>query len=344
MPPASVLCEWPGLGSAAIRPFGTGLINRTFLVETPSQKFVLQQLHPVFAGIVNEDIDAVTRHLEAKGLATPRVVPTASGALWTADAEDRPWRVLTHVDGSSVDSIDAPRRAFEAGRLVATFHAALADLAHDYRHVRASVHDTPRHMKTLEAALEAHRRHRLYDRVAPVATELLEAASALPDFSSLPKRHVHGDLKISNLLFDAAGRGLCLVDLDTLGRMPWPHEMGDALRSWCNPAGEDAVDNRVDTALFEAAVQGYAAAGAGFVTMDETEQLVAGLGSIALELSARFLADALNESYFGWNPARFATRGHHNLTRGMGQWSLAKSVAVGRGGLERIVAESFGRR
>jgi Ser/Thr protein kinase RdoA (MazF antagonist) len=337
----ALLQRWPGFDAAAIRRFGTGLINGTFLVETGGDRFVLQQLHPIFAGSVNRDLDAVTRHLAAKGLVTPRLVPASDGTLWADDGEGRSWRVLTFVDGESVDAVEGPARAFEAGRLVARFHAALTDLDHDYVHVRAGVHDTARHLQTLEAALEQHRDHRLYDRVAPVAEALLEASRVRPDFGALPRRHAHGDLKISNLMFGADRRGLCLVDLDTLGRMPWPHELGDALRSWCNPAGEDATDNRIDPALFEAAVRGYASEGRGAVGPNERELLVAGVATIALELSARFLADALKESYFGWNPARFASRGEHNLVRGLGQWSLARSVESGRAGLERQVRSAF---
>jgi Ser/Thr protein kinase RdoA (MazF antagonist) len=342
LPPADVLARWPQFAGARVRPFGTGLINRTFLVEAPAGRFVLQQLHPVFGGVVNEDIDAVTAHLSSRGLVTPRPVRTGDGALWADDAEGRPWRVLTFVSGTSTDAVSSPAHAAEAGRLVATFHAGVADLMHDYRHVRPSVHDTARHLGVLERALDEHRGHRLYERVAPVGQALLEAARGLPDFGSMPLRHVHGDLKISNLLFDDAGRGLCLVDLDTLGRMPWAHEMGDALRSWCNPAGEDVTDTAIAPALFEGAVRGYAS-GADHVTREERERLVAGLSAISLELAARFLADALNERYFGWNAAKYAARGDHNLARALGQWSLHRSVEALRSGLERIAREAFER-
>ena len=341
-PPLDVLARWPLFTGASVRPFGTGLINRTFLVEAPTERFVLQQLHPVFAGIVNEDIDAVTAHLSSRGLTTPRPVRTEDGALWADDAEGRPWRALTFVSGTSSDTVASPAHAAEAGRLVATFHAAVDDLAYGYRHVRPSVHDTARHLSVLERAIDEHQSHRLFERVAPVAGALLANARALPDFGAMPLRHVHGDLKISNLLFDEAGRGLCLVDLDTLGRMPWAHEMGDALRSWCNPAGEEVTDARIDTALFEGAVRGYAA-GATHVTSDERTQLVAGMSAISLELSARFLADALNERYFGWNVAKYASRGDHNLARAVGQWSLHRSVEEARPELERIAREAFER-
>lgn len=340
--PSEVLSSWSALAGRPARRFGTGLINETFLVEGADGRVVLQRLHPVFAGEVNEDIDAVTRHLAAKGLDTPRLVPTDSGALWATGRDGRPWRAQTFVEGTSVDRIESPSLAREAAAFVGRWHAAVADLAWDYRHVRANVHDTPRHLATLVRALERGGGHRLFAEVEPLAQEILSAGARLPDFAALPTRHAHGDLKISNLLFGPDGRARCLVDLDTVGRMPWPFELGDALRSWCNPAGEDVASASVDPAIFAAAVEGYASTARALVTAAERDLLVDGLATICLELAARFLADALEESYFGWDPTRFPGRGEHNLLRARGQWSLHGSVLARRRELEAVVARAFG--
>src|SRR5581483_6487 len=112
------------------------------------------------------------------------------------------WRALTLVGGTvSVDRVDSPARAREGGALVAKFHRAIADLAYDYQHVRAGVHDTAKHFATLARALDEHRGHRLFTDVEPLARAIL--STSIPDFSRLPLRHTHGDLKISNVLFDA---------------------------------------------------------------------------------------------------------------------------------------------
>ena len=60
--------------------------------------------------------------------------------------------------------------------------------------------------------------------------------------------------------------------------------------------------------------------------------LFVGLGVewISLELAARFAADALFESYFGWDPARFPGRGEHNLVRARGQWSMHQALVATR--------------
>jgi Ser/Thr protein kinase RdoA (MazF antagonist) len=341
--PAAVLARYRELAGCPHRRFGTGLINRTFLVEGRAGPAILQRLHPVFAGTVNEDIDAVTAHLATRKLETPRLLRCDDGALWVEGEDGRPWRALSFIAGETHDRVPSAQHAREAGRLVARFHLAVTDLAYDYRHVRTGVHDTARHVDTLRKAMEEHGRHRLFDQVAPVAQELLAAAEQLPDLSSLPTRHAHGDLKISNVLF-RDGQATCLVDLDTLGRMIWPFEMGDALRSWCNLGGEDVRRAAIDRQIFVAALTGYGdvACTAWFPTRREVDALVDGLATICLELSARFLADALNETYFGFDASRFPGRGEHNLVRGLGQWALFQSVQESREELERAVQGALG--
>jgi Ser/Thr protein kinase RdoA (MazF antagonist) len=342
--PPHILARYRDLAGRPHRRFGAGLINRTFVVEGPlGPAAVVQRLHPVFSGIVNEDIDAITAHLARKGLATPRPIRTDDGALWVdgvGDDEGRPWRALTFVEGECFERVPSAAVAREAGRLVARFHGALGDLEHDYRHVRAGVHDTPRHLAALRAAVGEHRGHRLHGEVSALAGPLLAAAARMPDLSAMPLRHAHGDLKISNLVF-RGGVGHCLVDLDTLGRLGWPFELGDALRSWCNPAGEDADCAAIEPDLFAAAVEGYGEGARGSVSAAEARALVAGLATICVELSARFLADALAERYFAFDASRYATRGDHNLVRGAGQYRLFESVDHGRAALERLVERAL---
>lgn len=346
--PSSVLSRWSRFAASTPRPFGTGLINKTYLVEAGGERAVFQRLHPVFAASVNEDIDAVTRHLERKGLLTPRLLLTDDGASSVDDPETgRPWRALSYVEGESVDRLDTPpidgtARAHAAAALVARFHTALEDLDWQYRHVRVGVHDTDKHLFALDDALERHGAHRLWQDASALGAQILEVGATLPSLAALPLRHCHGDLKISNVLFErGTSRGLCLVDLDTLGRMILPFELGDALRSWCNPRGEDVDDADVDVAIFAAAVEGYAAGG-GRPSAAEASALVDGLFTICVELSARFCADALDESYFGWDERRFPGRGEHNLLRARGQWALAQAAARRRSELDTVVRRAFG--
>ncbi|WKZ11986.1 MAG: phosphotransferase [Gammaproteobacteria bacterium] len=335
--PAPVLAAYDA-SAVEVRPLGAGLINQTYLVDGgPHGRFVLQRLHPVFPPQVNEDIDAVTKHLQAAGLVTPRLMATRTGDLWVTH-EGAVWRALTWVDGIGLDRLRDTEQAREAGRILAVFHRAVSGLRHEFRSVRPGVHDTARHLANLRAALETHRDHPRFATIAALAGQVLEAADGLEPLPTLPARVVHGDPKLNNILFSPDGtRALCLIDLDTLGRMALPLELGDAFRSWCNPAGEDSALARFSPELFEAAIGGYASGAGGFVSADEWEHILGGTLTIYVELAARFCADALNESYFGWNPQAFASRSEHNQVRAESQLNAARSLLAQRPALERVL-------
>ncbi len=330
-PPISI---WPALRGGSLRPLTGGLINVSFQVGDPPLG-VLQRLHPVFAPEVNLDIAAVTRHLGARGLVTPRLLETERGGLWHIDAEGACWRALSWVPGLSYSTLRGPAQAAAAGALVARWHRAVADLEHHFVAGRSGVHDTPAHMRALVEALDAYPDHRLRDPVGALADELLGDWARWRGRMDLPPRITHGDLKVSNLRFAPSGEGRCLLDLDTVGRLPLDAELGDAWRSWCNPAAEDAERPRFDIARFEASARAYLAENP--LPAEEREALGAGIERICLELAARFAADALAESYFGWDPARAPARGEHNLLRARGQLALARSAASQRRAIEAIL-------
>jgi Ser/Thr protein kinase RdoA (MazF antagonist) len=386
-PPEAVLAAWGWQDDAGVEPLTGGLINSTFVVRRAGQPIAaLQRLHPVFAPEVNLDLEAVTAHLAARGLTTPLLVRTDGGQAWVVDEDGRPWRALTWLDGVTLHAVPAADVARAGGELVGRFHRAVADLEHDSAFVRAGVHDTAAHLARLAervatpaaAAADGEHADRADDR-APAAddrapdadidvasdlelrAEAIElghaiagAARELPPMPALPRRHTHGDLKISNLLFaPLAGaaatasatataavptRGLALLDLDTLGRQPLAFELGDALRSWCNPRGEDAGTIAFDLAIFAAAIDGWADVAGALFSPAERRSIVAGLETVCVELAARFCVDVFDDRYFGWDPVRFPSRRAHNLVRARGQLALAAAVRAVRDDALAIVA------
>jgi Ser/Thr protein kinase RdoA (MazF antagonist) len=344
MLPEPVLKAWELLPSS-VRPLGAGLINRTFHATTrDGSARVIQEVNPVFAPEVTGDIDRVTRHLAQGGLATPRVVPAADGRLWLS-GENGSWRALTYVPGRSLDALAGPGQARAAGALLGRFHRCLANYDPSFASRRPPIHDLARHLAALEAALGEHGGHRDFDRIAPLAEEILEAAGGLAPLPATPPRVVHGDPKANNILFhETRDEALCLVDLDTLGRMALPLELGDALRSWCNPSGEDEATGAFSAPLFQAAVEGYGSVSRGWILAEETGAIVAATANIQVELAARFCADALNERYFGWDAGRFGSRSEHNRVRAAGQLAVHRSLMVQRNILEKAVDAAFAHR
>ncbi len=347
LPEPGLLSRWPLGADATLAPAPSGLINRTYLVQVQGRPFaVLQRLNTaVFSPIVHHDIEAVTAHLASRGIPTPRLIRTRDGNLWHTAEDAGVWRLLTSVGDRTVDRLATPAEARSAGALVARFHAATADLTHEFRSVRGGFHDTQRRMDALLAALDHHHDHRHRDPVARLADGLLEAWRSWGELPQLPARIVHGDLKVSNVRFTGS-EALALIDLDTLGRGTLDAELGDALRSWCNPAAEDETP-RFDLERFAAAMTGYAeacadAARRGIPEPTEAEwaAVVPGIERIALELAARFAADALEECYFGWDPARYATRSEHALARARGQAALAAAVRLATSAARRRLDEA----
>jgi aminoglycoside phosphotransferase (APT) family kinase protein len=328
--PEEVAAAW-GWDPAALAPVSGGLINATYAARAslPGARpvAVLQRLHPVFGGAVNLDLEAVTAHLAGKGLTTPRLVRTRAGDAWLEHA-GRVWRALTWIDGATVHRVPDPAWAEAGGELVGRFHAAVADLEHAYAFARAGVHDTAAHLRRLQALVQAGGDP---EHVA-LGRDVLVAARGLPELPELPRRHCHGDLKISNLLFDPdTPRAICLVDLDTLGRSTLALELGDAMRSWCNPHGEDAGAVAFDLAIFEAAMRGFRRTAGPGVAPEERRAVALGLETVCVELAARFAVDVFRDEYFGWDPARFPSRRAHNLVRAHGQLALGLAVRAARG-------------
>ena len=332
--PAAVR-EAYGWQDAEIAALAGGLINKTFVVRAGGVPIaVVQHLHAVFGPAVNLDLDAVTTHLAARGLVTPRLVRTRDGAAWVDDA-GAVWRALTWVDGLTVHAVPDPSWAAVAGELVGRFHRAVADLEHAYAFARAGVHDTAAHLAKLRAHVEADHDD---DEARALGAEILAAADALPVMPDLPRRHCHGDLKISNVLFvESPLRAKSLVDLDTLGLGTLAFELGDAMRSWCNPRGEDAGKVGFDLAIFAAAIGGFRGVADHLVTRDERISIVTGLETVCVELAARFATDVFRDDYFGWDASRFPTRRAHNLVRARGQLALDMAVRAARGDARDIV-------
>ena len=331
-----------GLDGARLTPAPGGLINRTWIATLGSgERRVLQRVSPIFDPRIHEDIERVTAHLAAAGLLTPRLVRTRAGGLY-AERDGACWRVLTYVEGVTRDAPASAAQARSAGTLLGRFHAALAGLDIELTATRFGVHDTARHLSALERALSEHVRHRALRETAALAAEIAALAERLAAPIATPERLVHGDPKFSNVVLESpTGDARALIDLDTLTRMPVPLELGDAMRSWCNPHAEDAPQAGFSVEYFAAALEGYAAGSEGLLSEVEWRAIPGATLTIAVELAARFCADALDERYFAWDPARYPDAAAHNRARTRGQLRVAAAVAEALPALEAAAERAF---
>lgn len=329
--PEAALAAWPEAAGSPLRRIQQGLINQTWAVDEPP-RFALQLVHAQFGEAENRRIEAAGKLLAAHGVASPRLLAPASGGLSVPGPDGRRWRLARWLPGRSFERAPSPAHARSAGRLLARFHDAIADmdgLAY------SGFHDTEARIADLRRARGESRD----DAMRALADAILEAWESWrrEEPPPTPPRPGHGDGKISNFLFEDE-EATAILDLDTLALFRLDDELGDALRSWCNRAGENA-DAAFDEATFAAAVGGYLEA-ATRISEAERARIVHGVARIALELAARFCADAHDDRYWAWDPAIAPSRKAHNLLRAEKQLALARVVMARRARLEQIVRTS----
>ncbi|MDP3182091.1 MAG: phosphotransferase [Desulfobaccales bacterium] len=149
---------------------------------------------------------------------------------------------------------------------------------------------------------------------------------------------IHGDPKVNNFMMDiATGQAVSLVDLDTVKPGLVHYDIGDCLRSACNPLGEET--ERWETVRFEpelgrAILQGYLLLARDFLTADDYEYLYDAIRVIAFELGLRFFTDYLEGNvYFK------AKHPEHNLVRALVQFKLTESIESQERALRAIIRD-----
>ena len=276
--------------------YGEGHINDTFVIwrEDHSKRFILQRINTdTFTNPVGlmENVCGVTRHLRAKILAeggdpareTLNVVPTLSGSTCYLDADGGAWRAYDFVE----DTICLQQVGSEADfRTVAETLGKFQNQLEDYpastlHETIARFHDTPNRYANFEKALAADALGRAKNITSEIefihAREqdchvLLDQLAA----GEIPLRVTHNDTKINNVLIDAAtGKGICVIDLDTVMPGLSAYDFGDSIRTGANDCAEDEPDQskvHFDLHLYEVFAKGYLSTAGASMSMAEKKE------------------------------------------------------------------------
>jgi len=267
----------PGECISAI-PYGSGHINDTHRVvfrspHNAEAHFILQRINTrIFKDpfALMQNIQRVTAHLARKvaGQAEAHrqvltLIPSRDGHATHIDADGEIWRCYRFVeDGVTFDIADSPERAWQAAFAFGRFQGLLVDLpAPRLNDTIPGFHNTPARLNAFEEAIVADSARRV--SLAQPEIDFLLArrhlARQLLD-ANLPERVTHNDTKINNVMFDErSGKGICVIDLDTVMPGLALYDFGDMVRSATNPAAEDERDTarvKVRLDVFEALVGG----------------------------------------------------------------------------------------
>jgi Ser/Thr protein kinase RdoA (MazF antagonist) len=338
-----------------VQPFGSGNINDTFLVTVQAAKaeniqdklehrFVLQRINTqVFQQpqLVMQNMRIFSEHVQEcltandfclnRRWEVPRVLLTQDGQDHFQENNNF-WRSISFIEGSQTfDTIQDLDHARETGFGLGMFHRSISTLpTHQLADTLPGFHITPSYLRHFDEVLTS--------KVVPKSAEVVHClkfvaerrswATVLEDAKErgeLPLRTIHGDPKINNVLIDTTTQqAISLIDLDTIKPGLIHYDIGDCLRSGCNPAGEETVDWEAvhfESELGQAMLQGYLDSAQDFLTDHDYKYIYDSLRLLAFELGLRFFTDYLNGSVY------FKTKyPEHNLLRALVQFRLAESI------------------
>ena len=346
------------LDSAVVEcvPHGSGHINDTYLVVTETGKrYIFQRINTtIFKNkiAVMENVSKVTTYLKAQieknggnpERETLNLIYTVDGVPYFED-ETGFYRMYCFVEGTiSKDQVETPEDFYESAVAFGNFQNMLAEFpAEDLIETLPDFHNTKKRFERFCQVVAEDKCGRAHNALKEIrfvmdhewlAKELCELAET----GKLPLRVTHNDTKLNNVMLDeTTGKGVCVVDLDTVMPGLSVNDFGDSIRFGASTAAEDEVDlTKVscDMELFRIYTRGFLEGCKGRLTEEEIKALPLGAMTMTFECGMRFLTDYLEgDVYFKIH------RPNHNLDRCRTQFTLVADMEQKREEMNAIVKE-----
>lgn len=346
-----------------VKPFGEGHINETYAVYMPTDKgeefaYILQRVNNnVFkdpAGVM-ENIFGVTEYLrnvvrEEGGdpdRETLSCIKTKNGCTFFEDSEGQPWRSYHYIPNSvCYQLVEDPEQFYQSGASFGHFLKQLGSYpAASLKETIPDFHNTVKRFENFEIALKRDIKNRSVTCKPEIqfVLERKEDCKVLveqQENGTLPIRVTHNDTKLNNILFDAdTGKGLCIIDLDTIMPGLAANDFGDSIRFGAATAEEDEKDlskMHFDISLYELYAKGYLEETRDVLTPEEAASLAWGARLMTFECGMRFLTDYLQgDTYFK------TAYPEHNLVRARTQFRLVDEMEQQFDQMIEIVAKYY---
>lgn len=327
--------------------YGEGHINDTFKVTMTEERgkevhYILQRINnrlfPDVARLMH-NIALVTdfcrRSVLARGGDPMRecltLIRTKDNKAYYFDGANY-FRMYVFIENAtSYQSVRAPRDFYESAVAFGSFANLLADFdASQLYEVLPNFHNTRIRYESFETAVQKD----ICGRAKEVEREIAwvrahkDLCGKLVDAiaeKEIPLRVTHNDTKLNNVMLDdQTGKGIAVIDLDTVMPGSLCYDFGDSIRFGCNSAAEDEPDlTKVHFVfdLYKTYLEGYLSAVGNGITQREKELLPWGAVLMTYECGMRFLTDYLEgDVYFRTHRPR------HNLDRARTQFRLVDEM------------------
>ena len=292
----------------------TGLINQTYLVsdKVSSKRFILQQLNnAIFKNPIaiaeNIKLAATAILVVEENYPVIKINPTIKGNDYFVDEDNNHWRLIDFIENTtSISSITTIEQAFQTAYSFGKFTSLLQNANTD--NFIPSIPDFHNldlrfeQFKTAYANADEERKLKAKDCIDYLFSriEILNTYRQIINDNTIPKRIIHADTKISNILFDATSlEPKAVIDWDTIMSGYFISDLGDMIRTMVCEAGENetnlnAIIFRKD--YYDSIISGYKDA----IQLTENElNLLSYAGKFMTYMQAlRFLTDYLNHDVY----------------------------------------------
>jgi len=353
----------------SVQPIGRGNVNDTyeavFRSGSSTRSTILQKINSrvfprperIMANmriVTDHVLSKVEREADhaAREWGFPRIVSLGDGRDYYLDSDGEYWRAMSMIDSTtSYGKVRDADHAKEAGTVLGCFHRLISDIdLGSLLDTLPGFHVCPLYLEKYDETMagggvpsrmahgdEVTAMHEFVNKRRDLARVLEDALSK----GDLRLRPIHGDPKVDNIMIDDfTGKGIGIIDLDTVKPGQIHYDFGDALRSICNPPGEDAEDlDEVvfDTDLCRAFVDGYMSQEKGFLTEADRRYLFVSVRLLAFELGLRFFQDYLaGDVYF---KVRYEEQ---NFDRARVQFKLCESIEEREKAIKEVLRQSAG--
>ena len=306
----------------------SGLINSTFVLNSKTNSYILQSINTnVFSNYEKglENIITVGNLLKKKNYSYSFPLPIKEEYL---KLRNKVWRLLPYVKNSiSYNRVSSLGQVKSAASCLGEFYHNLSDFNTESLSITLpNFHNGNWIIKKFEEALLNADQERLL-LTKSLINEIEKELPILKKWdevcNSIPKRVVHYDTKINNFLFDEkTDEVLALIDLDTIMPGCVLSDIGDMIRTYSNPVGEESKEIEkvvCNMEIINAIIQEFTKK--VVLEKKEKESLFFGGMAITFMQCVRFLTDYLNgDSYYK------TSYKDQNLVRAKNQFNLYLSL------------------